>query len=170
MAIEKGALASVAESLSAAYDDALSEDQKDRLSRAFPEAAQDGYESAGESTDERAALIKAAADGDVSGQYATFYRQNPDIRNDLASAGESAFDDRARDMISDEYGQRGVTEAYQHCSRGNFDAAGEAINSNINPSSANECRRMVQQEAGMAKELFNAFQEEDSNEVYVPGE
>jgi len=171
MALDKGELDNVRESLSNALDDALTEDQRDRLSRAFPEAARDEYESAGEAKDEQAKLVAAAEKGGVDEAYGRFYRQNPDIRASLSEAVSNAFDQSARDAIKNAYDNMGVSEAYSHCSRGNFGDAARAIGlqtGEINASSANECRNQVQMKSGIAEDLFNAFQDSESNATYTP--
>ncbi|MFW5900687.1 MAG: hypothetical protein ACOCTH_02805 [Halodesulfurarchaeum sp.] len=162
MALSKGELSSVRKKLSNAFDGALTEDQRDRLAKAFPEAARDGYEGAGEQADEQAALIAAAEDGDVSGKYKKFYRRNPDIREALSDAASSAFSQSDKDAISKASDSAQISEAYAHCSRGEFDEAAELIGEEpdeFDPDSANECRNMVQTMSGFADKLSQAYED-----------
>jgi len=163
MALSKGELSSVRKKLSSAFDDALSEDQRDRLAKAFPEAARDGYEGAGEQADEKAALIAAAEEGEVSKKYKKFYRRNPDIRDTLSNAASSAFSQSDKDAISKASDSAQISEAYAHCSRGEFEEAAELIGaetSEFDPDSANECRNMVQDMSGFADQLSKAYQDD----------
>lgn len=170
MALKQGQLSEVREKLSSALDDVLTEDQRDRLSNAFPDSALDGYESAGDQSNEAEALASAAAEGDLDGAdgaYATFYQRNPDIREALSRAAEKAFSDDDAEAISQLADETGLSNAYSHCSRGNFSEAAEAAGlSSINASTANECRNQIATMTDYAENLFSAFQPEGSSLDY----
>lgn len=165
-----GEFKSIADKLSSKLDDALSSKQKEKLSKQFPDDALSGYESAGDTSNEAEALAQAAADGGLTGKdgkYSKFYARNPDIREALSEAAAEAFDDDTREKISQLADSTGLSEAYSHCSRGNFSEAAEAAGlDRINASTANECRNEIATATDYAESLFTAFQDEGSMRNY----
>jgi hypothetical protein len=170
MALSQGSLNDVRKELSKNLDDVLNEDQRSRLSSAFPDSALDGYEGAGDTSDEAEALAEAAAEGGLTGgdgAYSKFYQRNPDIREALSRAAEKAFDDSASEDISQLADTEGLSNAYSHCSRGNFQEAAEAAGlDSINVDTANECRNQIATLTDYAENLFSAYQPEDSTRDY----
>ena len=170
MAMSQGDLGGVREKLSSSLDSALSEDQKARLSAAFPDSALDGYESAGDTSNEAEALAAAAAEAGLDGgdgAYATFYRRNPDIKETLSKSASDAFSDDDREMIGQLADEVGLSNAYSFCSRGQFDEAAEAAGlDSINVTTANECRNAIATATDYAENLFTAYQSDDSMQDY----
>lgn len=172
MALSQGDLNDVAEDLSSALDDVLTEEQREELSRAFPDAALDEYEAAGDTSNEAEALANAAADGDLTGAdgaYAKYYSRNPGIQEALSRAASNAFSDDDREAISELADTEGLSQAYSFCSRGMFSEAAEAAGlGSISVSTANECRNAIATQTDYAENLFNAYNVSDGDYVAPP--
>ena len=170
MALTQGELNNIAEELSNALDGALTQQQKNQISAAFPDSALDGYEGAGDTSNEAQALADAAANGGLTGKdgaYSKFYARNPDIRETLSNAAANVFDDNTRESISQLANETGLSNAYSHCSRGNFQEAAEAAGlDSINASTANECRNQIATLTDYAENLFDAYQPQNSQRDY----
>jgi hypothetical protein len=170
MAVEPGSLSNVRDSLSNALEGVLDDNQRQQLRDAFERTGiKDEYESAGESMDEASILESAAEQGDLGSVYSRVYDQYPTLRGDLEQAASNAFSESDKEDIAELANTTNLSEAYSECSRGNADAAAEAIGvspSDFNPDSANECRNMVATMTNYAESLFNAFRDADSGATY----
>ena len=169
--MEKGSLSNVRKALSNALENQLDENQKDQIRKAFTQAGiKDEYESAGENFGIADVLESAAASGNLGDAYAAVYERDPSLREALSEAASSAFSDQDREAIASLASERNLDEAYQHCARGDAEAAAQAIGvnpSSFNPSSTNECNNMVANMTGYSETLFNAFQDSDSAATHV---
>lgn len=172
--MDPGSLSNVREQLSSSLEGQLDENQRDQIRKAFNQAGiKDQYESAGEQMGIADVLESAAEDGNLGDAYAAVYERDPSLREALSNAAASAFDQSARDAIAGLASDRNLDEAYQHCARGDADAAAQAIGvnpSNFNPSSTNECNNMVANMTGYAETLFNAFKDADDSSTFVEKE
>lgn len=172
--LSAGEFSDITDKLSNSLETVLTEQQRERLSQAFPSSAQDGYEGAGDTANEAEALAQAAATGGLTGKdgaYASFYARNPDIREALSTAAANAFDQSTRDSISELANSTGLSEAYSFCSRGEFQAAAEAANlDSISVSTANECRNAIATSTDYAESLFTAFKPNDDPRDYTAPE
>lgn len=172
--MEKGSLSNVRSNLSNSLENQLSENQRDQIRKAFNQAGiTDEYESAGESFGIADPLAAAAENGNLGDAYAAVYERDPSLREALSEAAASAFSSSDREAIASLASERNLDEAYEHCARGDAEAAAQAIGvnpSNFNPSSTNECNNMVANMTGYAETLFNAFQPSDSSANFVEKE
>ena len=169
MAIEKGSLSGVRENLSSALTGVLDESQRDQLRKAFEGTGiKSDYEDAYDEFGVEGPLAEAAANGDLDSVYARVYEKDPSLRDTLREAASGAFSESEREMIAAHAADVDLDAAYRACARGDADAAATAANisGSFSPSSTRECNNLVAEATGYSEQLFNAFQDDDSNASY----
>ena len=169
MAIDKGALSSVRESLSSSLEGVLDENQRDRLRKAFESAGiTDEYEDAYDEFGVSGPLAQAAENGELDDLYENVYRKDPELRDTLREAAAGAFSASDREMIAEHAADVDLNAAYRACARGDAEAAKQAagISGSFSPSSTRECNNLVAEATGYSEQLFGAYADSDSNETY----